>query len=623
MTPNRIRSTAAPEAAGRGPVGVQAMSDLAPWAEEMRQLFRAGSTSQFVLYGSVDDLVPGREIDGQREYVSLRSFLTDVMFEPFDVVIHYDRGRGVRVRKGGDHFHRFLQAFDAFQGTNWAKLPDTGPGEMALDLGNLLPREATRALELINRFIRGSQALTERDDDGRRVAAPLKVAVLIDYAHFIAPQADALQLSGAGSQILIQLLEWASDPAILGAVVATVLIADNLSDLNKALVETPHSAKIEIPLPNAEELGEFVAQAANEEAGFAELSELEPPALAAKLVGLSRVNVRRLLRRALRNDEKLDSKYLTKLRKELIEKQAAGLIEFIESQRTLDHVAGHVEAKAWLRQDAELLRQGSTRAIPMGYLLAGRIGTGKTFLVTCLAGEVGVPVVELKNFRDRWVGATEGNLQKIFTILRALGQVIVFVDEADQATGRREGGLGDAGLSGRIYGMLAKEMSNTENRGKILWIFATSRPDLLEVDLKRQGRLDVHIPLFPPHDAESRHDLFYAMARKVGLDISKEELPHLPDNDQIGGNEMEGILVRALRISATSGEDEKETLPEIIRRIVGDFRPSAHTDRLELMDLLAVKECTDARFLPPRYRDMPLDQVNSRIGELKLRIGEP
>ena len=95
--------------------------------------------------------------------------------------------------------------------------------------------------------------------------------------------------------------------------------------------------------------------------------------------------------------------------------------------------------------------------------------------------------------------------------------------------------------------MLAKEMSDTENRGKIVWIFATSRPDLLEVDLKRQGRLDVHIPLFPPHDPKSRHDLFYAMARKVGLEIGKEELPQLPDNDQIGGNEMEGILVRALR----------------------------------------------------------------------------
>ena len=66
------------------------------------------------------------------------------------------------------------------------------------------------------------------------------------------------------------------------------------------------------------------------------------------------------------------------MRKELIEKEAGGLVEFIESDRTLDDVAGHVEAKAWLREDVELLRRGEVRALPMGYLLCGRIGTGKT-----------------------------------------------------------------------------------------------------------------------------------------------------------------------------------------------------------------------------------------------------
>ena len=39
------------------------------------------------------------------------------------------------------------------------------------------------------------------------------------------------------------------------------------------------------------------------------------------------------------------------------------------------------------------------------------------------------------------------------------------------------------------------------------------------------------------------------------------------------------------------------------------------------MDLLAVKECTDDRFLPPRFREMSLDEVNHRIAELQLRIG--
>lgn len=602
------------------------ISALPSWADEMRQLFRSGSTSQFILYGSIHDLVamPDGDGDGRAHYVALRDFLTEVMFAPFDVVIHYDRGRGIRVRKGGEHFHRFLEAFDAFQGTNWARLP-RAPKDGALDLANVLPRDAPRALELINRFLRGSQALTKVEDDGQRAAAPLKVAVLVEYAHFVAPRAEALHLAGEHSQVLIQLIDWSSDPAITGAFVATVLLTDNLADLNRTLVESPYNAKIKVNLPTAAELVSYVEDLTADESAFSELCDLESEALAHKLVGLSRVNVRRLILRALRNRDQLTHAYLSRLRKELIEKQAAGLIEFIESKRNLDDVAGHGEAKAWLRQDAELLRRGSLRAIPMGYLLAGRIGTGKTFLVTCLAGEVGVPVVELKNFRDRWVGASEGNLETIFNILHALGQVIVFIDEADQATGKRGGSEGDSGLSGRIYGMLAKEMSDTRNRGKILWVFATSRPDLLEIDLKRQGRLDVHIPLFPPQDPESRHDLFYAMARKLKLEIDKEQLPPLGEL-RVGGNEMEGLLVRALRLFETQGLRGEgaapRSLPEIIRETIVDFRPSAHTDRLELMDLLAVKECTDQRFLPAVYAALSQADVDQRITELKRRLGE-
>ncbi len=614
-------------------------NSLPAWAQEMRKLFRSGTCSQFVLYGAVHDLValparpatestglarsePGESGEGT-EYASLRRFLTEAMFAPFDVVLHYDRGRGIRVKKGGPHFHRFLEAFDSFQGTDWARLPKEAVGD-SLDLANTLPRDAVRALELLNRFVRGSQSLTERDAAGKLRSAPLSVAVVVDYAQFVAPRADALQASSEHSQVLIQLLDWASDPVLSSASVATVLLTETLGDLHRSLVESPYNAKLRVDLPSAEELRSFVVDLVRDEPDFGRLCELSPEALSSKLLGLSRVNVRSLILRALRNDEPLDSRLLSELRKELIEKQATGLIEFIESERTLDDVAGHREAKAWMREDAELLRRGRLRAVPMGYLLAGRIGTGKTYLVTCLAGEVGIPVVELKNFRDKWVGATEGNLERIFAILEALGQVIVFVDEADQATGKRGGGDGDGGLSGRVYGMLAKEMSKTANRGKILWIFATSRPDLVEVDLKRQGRLDVHIPLFPPQDPESRRELFQAMAGKVGLDVDDEAggLPELPDDHQIGGNEMEGILVRAMRLYETRPEDDSRSLHDIVAAVIEDFRPSAHVERLELMDLLAAKECTDERFLPERFRQLSLAEINRRIEELKYDLGE-
>jgi AAA+ superfamily predicted ATPase len=520
---------------------------------------------------------------------------------------------------------RFLKGVDAFRGAP-AALDAVAEKLEKLDLRDQLPRDPKRALEIVDRILAFARRRT-KVQDGKVVAHPLKVAVVLDYAHFIAPQGDPIYVADL-SQTLIQIQDWAANPEVTSAFVATVLITENLADLNRSLVETPYSAKIRVPLPGAEEIRSFVAAIVPDAAEFQKASEVSRDVLGEKLVGLSRVSVRTLVRRALTSGERITGAYLTRMKKELIEKEAAGRLEFLESKRTLDDVAGHDEAKAWLREDALLLKRGRTMAIPMGYLLTGRIGTGKTYLVECLAGEIGIPCVEMKNFREKWVGATEGNLEKVFSILHALGQVIVFVDEADQMTGKRGGGDSDSGLSGRVYGMLAKEMSDTKNRGRIVWIFATSRPDLVEVDLKRQGRLDVHIPLFPPGDAAGRATLFAAMARKLKLPIQPEQLPALPDNDQLGGNEMEGLLVRALRVyeSAKDAEErglgQAKTLRACIESAIADFRASAHVERLELMDLLAVKECTDTRFLPERFRKLSLTEVNARIEELKRVIGE-
>ena len=183
--------------------------------------------------------------------------------------------------------------------------------------------------------------------------------------------------------------------------------------------------------------------------------------IAAALAGVTVSALESLVKIRAHAKQALGAQDLTRIKKELVERDSAGLVEFIESQRTLDDYHGQDALKRWLRQDIALWQAGDLKALPMGYLLCGPVGTGKTFLVECLAGEAGVPVVKLKNFRDRWVGSSEGNLEKIFRLVRALGRCMVFIDEADQTLGRRESGSGDSGLSGRLYSMIAQEMADT------------------------------------------------------------------------------------------------------------------------------------------------------------------
>lgn len=598
------------------------MTTYPGWASEMAEIFKSGSISQFVLYGNVDDWVTfADDREKQLQCLSLKDFLTRVMFAPFEVVISYDRGHGIRTTKGGELFFNFLKAYDSFHRTAFATGND---GDITSDSGNALPKDPKRALALIDRFIRHGLTRTSVDKTGKTIANPMRVAVLIEYAQYLLPRAEIAYTSSESVDTLIRILDWASDPNITNAYVSTCLIAENLNDVNRQLVENPRSAKIQIGLPNSDEVLNFVQAVTATISDFSTICDVDRASLAQKLEGLSCIDVQNLIERAIKNQRRISMEYLREVKKEMIEKSASGRIVFVESTRNLDDVAGHSEAKSWLRQDASLMKRGKIKALPMGYLITGRIGTGKTYLVECFAGEAGVPCVELKNFRDKWVGATEGNLEAIFKILHAMGQVIVFIDEADQVAGKRDSNSGDSGVSGRIYAMLAREMADTRNRGRIFWIFATSRPDLLEVDLKRVGRLDVHIPLFAPQTPEDKQALFKALARKNKVKLGDDDIPDFPDSMDIGGNEMEGILIMASRMYELQEENEPNHLPvgHFIREAMKSYRPMAHSARLEFMDLAAVVECTDQRFLPKKFADLDVDEVKKRMDELKLEISE-
>src|SRR6201987_2339784 len=159
----------------------------------------------------------------------------------------------------------------------------------------------------------------------------------------------------------------------------------------------------------------------------------------------------------------------------------------------------------------------------MGYVICGPVGTGKTFITSCFAGEVGIPAVTLKNFRSMWQGVTEGNLERVLHLLKAMSPIVVIVDEADAQLGDRNSG-GDSGVGSRVFAQIAQFMGDTELRGKIIWFLLTCRPDLLPVDLKRQGRAEEHIALFYPETDEERLSMLRAMQKKSGTAIGSPEV---------------------------------------------------------------------------------------------------
>jgi SpoVK/Ycf46/Vps4 family AAA+-type ATPase len=338
--------------------------------------------------------------------------------------------------------------------------------------------------------------------------------------------------------------------------------------------------------------------------------------------GLTRLHLEGLLADAEANGAPLDPDDLTREKKRLIEEASGGLMEFMTSAVGMDAVAGHEGAKALLRETAEALRQGRLDVMPMGFLICGPVGTGKSFIVRCFAAEIGIPVVEVRNFRSMWQGQTEANLERILGILDSLGPVAVVVDEADAALGSREQAGADSGVSERVFAQLAAFMGDTRRRGQVIWFLMTSRPDLVPVDLKRQGRAEEHIALFPPATLGERVQVFESLRRRLkiplepGTDVAAL-LTSVPAT--LSAADIEGILVRASRRMASAGA--KALSGAMLQELIRDFQPPAYPLEIEYQRLIAAFECTSRALLPADLAAMAPGQIAARLGELRTARG--
>jgi SpoVK/Ycf46/Vps4 family AAA+-type ATPase len=222
-----------------------------------------------------------------------------------------------------------------------------------------------------------------------------------------------------------------------------------------------------------------------------------------------------------------------------------------------------------------------------------------------------------------WVGSTESNLERILKILSSLTPVGVVIDEADAALGNREQS-GDSGTQNRVFASIASFMADTRNRGKILWFLITARPDLLPIDLKRQGRAEEHVPLFYPETKGEYDEIYRVMIKKLGLRTAVENVSEVAEEAALlamSGSDLEAVLVRAA-LEAEAAE-AKEVGAEHLRQAFRDFIPPANTIEREMQILCAVLECTSRELLPEKYKTLDRAAMQARVNEIKrtLRIG--
>ncbi|MBT8491470.1 MAG: AAA family ATPase [Deltaproteobacteria bacterium] len=539
------------------------------WARTMAELYFSGTTSIFVLHGNTYDYVQTQGGKDTR-FGTLSEFIAEQIFGRWDLVLHHDLSRGLRCMAGSSQ--------DRLR--DMVATANRRVGDLAA-----IPRDPTKTLMVLDRYLQKNVMAKPEDR--------LSTALVFNHAGYLIP--DAPRLSDKDARHLVTLLNWASSPYLKRINIAIVLIESQLAHMSERFTNNPHVATIEVPLPKQVERKRFLEIAtANEDVDS--FSDYSVPEIAKLTAGISLTDVNVMIQSSLESGQRLDHERFQVLKRRLIERQAQGMLEFIEPSWGLDMVVGHEAAKQRLRDDAELIKRGQLETVPMGYLFCGPVGTGKSFLAMCTAGAIGIPCVKLKNFRSKYVGETEANLERVLGVLRSMGPVVVIVDEADAMLGDRDQG-GDSGVGSRVFGMFAQQMGDTRYRGRILWMLLTARPDLLPIDIKRQGRAEVHIPLFYPGNIEELRKMFVILAKKSGAKLSEDNVPQeIPHKGHLSGADVEGIIGRAWRTTLLAGDSEIEM--ETLQKAVASFIPSHQSLERELQELVAIIECTDREFLP-------------------------
>lgn len=210
---------------------------------------------------------------------------------------------------------------------------------------------------------------------------------------------------------------------------------------------------------------------------------------------------------------------------------------------------------------------------PKGVLLYGPPGTGKTLLAKAVANESGANFISISGpeVMSKWYGQSEENLRKIFEDAEKNAPSIIFIDEIDSIAPKREEVSGE--VERRVVSQLLTLMDGLKQRGKVVIIAATNRPNAVDPALRRGGRFDREIEI-PVPDRTGRLEILKIHTRNMplekGLDLDLiADVTHGYVGADLAALTKEAAMSALRRVLPEIKWKEKEELPkELMERLV-------------------------------------------------------
>ena len=356
---------------------------------------------------------------------------------------------------------------------------------------------------------------------------------------------------------------------------------------------------------------------------------------ARETAGLNLFGIHDIARQAATTQQEARGELLLNYRQESIKTFSHGVLE-VGEPREVARMQGPSHVNRAIQDIAAGLKQGDWRRIPRGVLLLGPAGTGKVFIAKLLAGKAETAFVQLRyasqvgevaisvNGNE---GSYERNLIAALSFIRGIAPVVVFIDEIEQASPHTsmQPEQGERGLPVS----LVNAMSDTSLRGKVLWVGATNRPDLMPAIFRRTGIFDHKLILLPPTPFERAAILKIFCEPRTQESIDYQSIIGDERTDGITARDLWLIMQRARNLALRNNREQ--LIEADLREAVDDFVPDHSREMQQFMGLLAMREANSRAMLPdallPQYQEFVEDnridktKINRRLLELSGELG--
>ena len=218
-----------------------------------------------------------------------------------------------------------------------------------------------------------------------------------------------------------------------------------------------------------------------------------------------------------------------------------------------------------------------------GILLYGPPGCGKTLIAKVLASESEANFYSINGpeIMNKYYGETEARLRDIFKEAKDNAPSVIFIDEIDAIAPKREEAYGD--VEKRVVAQLLALMDGLTERGNVIVLGATNRPESVDPALRRPGRFDREIEISVPN-ADGRLEILQIHTRGMPLSDDVELKTLAAELHGYTGADIKSLCreaaMKALRNYLPEIETETEKIsPEVLQTMrisLQDFYDAMH-----------------------------------------------